>query len=44
MSIPCDTLEDLQNQKIPNLNRQKTFIIENSNILNREIKVLLENE
>ena len=28
-------------QKIPNLNRQKTFIIENSNILNREIKIAI---
>ena len=34
-------IENIDNQKLPNLNRQKTFIIENSNILNREIKIAI---
>ena len=40
-----EELEELDNNlsetKNPNLNRQKTFIIENSNILNREIKIAI---
>ena len=36
-----NTNSDTIIQKMPNLNSQKTFIIENSNILNREIKIAI---